>query len=158
MPEISEQELSRLKQAVEELTTLNQIAGAINVSMSIDKITSTIVERCRKRLNASQGAIFLLDSENSEQDRFKTFVRETGPTDGEIPFHLNNSLLGWMVKNKSILLANDPDNDDRLRGVDFAKLGLNSLIATPLLSRGGLQGLLVLFNKNNSDGFSSRDE
>jgi len=158
MPEVSERELERLKRAVEELTTLNRIVSSINVSMSVDKISSTIVDHCRKRVNASQGAIFLMDEEENKEDRFKTFVREISKTEGQIPFHLNNSLQGWMIKNKSILISNDPDNDDRLRGVNFAEIGINSLLAAPLLIRRGLIGLLVLFNKDDEDGFDELDK
>jgi phosphoserine phosphatase RsbU/P len=158
VPQISDAELARLKQAVEELTTLNQIANAVNVSMSIDKITSIIVERCRKRVDASQGAIFLLDDTENAADRFRTFVRQTDTTATNVPFHLNNSLLGWMLKHKSILVSNSPNADDRLPGVNFDKLGIRSLIATPLLSRKGLTGLLVLFNKGGERQFDDRDE
>lgn len=158
MPQISDAELARLKQAVEELTTLNQIANAVNVSMSIDKITSIIVERCRKRIDAAQGAIFLLDDNEDTSDRFRTFVRESDTTAGGVPFHLNNSLLGWMLKHKRILLSNSPDSDERLAGVNFRKLGISSLIATPLLSRKGMTGLLVLFNKGADGAFDERDE
>jgi sigma-B regulation protein RsbU (phosphoserine phosphatase) len=158
MPHISDIELTRLKQAVEELTTLNRIANAINVSMSVEKITSVIVEHCCRRVNAAQGAIFLLDEEDQDVDRFRTFVREISPDSNQIPFHLNRSLLGWMLEYKAMLLSNNPDSDDRLKGVDFAKLGLKSLVAAPLLSRRGLIGILVLFNKKSDAGFEERDK
>ncbi len=157
MPQISDAELTRLKNAVSELSTLNQIANAINVTMSVDQITSNIVEHCRRRVKATQGAIFLLDNQDDKSERFKTFVRETSMRDGEIPFHLNQSLQGWMVKNKSILLTNDPDNDTRLRGVNFAAIGLKSLVAAPMLSRSGLIGLLIMFNSSREEQFNDAD-
>lgn len=158
MPEVSERELKRLKRAVEELTTLNRIVSSINVSMSVDKISSTIVDHCRKRVSASQGAIFLMDEDENKEDRFTTFVREVSGSEGQIPFHLNNSLLGWMIKNKTILVSNDPDNDDRLLGVNFAEIGITSVLAAPLLIRRGLIGLLVLFNKIGDAGFDELDK
>ena len=158
MPQISDQELSRMKQSLDELATLNRIASAINVSMSVDKITKTIVDHCCKRVNASQGAIFLLqDTEQSAED-FKTFVRDTSDAAGGIPFHLNQSLQGWMIKNKSIFLSNNPRTDERIRGVDYDKIGLHSILAAPLLSRKGLIGILVLFNKTDGNGFEDRDK
>jgi len=156
MPEISEKELNRLKQAVEELSTLNRIANTINVTMSVDKISSIIVENCCKKVMASQGAIFLHDEED-EANKFSTFVREVSGG-AELPFHLNNALLGWMLANKSILVSNDPDNDDRLKGVNFESLGIKTVIAAPLLSKSGLIGLLVLFNKTKDSGFDEPDK
>jgi sigma-B regulation protein RsbU (phosphoserine phosphatase) len=158
MPQISDRELLKMKQSLEELTTLNRIAGAINVSMSVDQITKTIVDHCCQRVHADQGAIFLLEQEDSQEDRFRTFVRETSATDGGIPFHLSLSLQGWMLKNRSILLTNDPDSDERIRGTDYAKSGLNNLLAAPLLSRRGIIGVLVLFNKKGDEGFDDRDK
>ncbi len=158
MPEISEKELTRMKQSLEELTTLNRIANAINVSMSIDKITKTIVDHCCKRVQAEQGAIFLIEKDTPDEDQFKTFIRETSKDEGQIPFHLNLSLQGWMVKNRSILLSNDPDTDDRIRGSNYKKLGLKNILASPLLSQRGILGVLVLFNKIDEGGFTDRDK
>ncbi len=157
MPNVSDRELSRLKNSVSELSALNQIANAINVTMSVDKISQIILENCLKRVGASQGAIFLLDDKDQEIDKFKTFVREINPTAGEIPFHLNVSLTGWMIKNKSILLSNDPDGDDRFAGMNFKAIGIRSVLAAPLLSRSGLIGVLVLFNKKVPEAFGEHD-
>jgi len=157
MPQISETELNRLKGAVAELSTLNKIANAINVSMSVDQITSIIVDQCCRRVKASQGAIFLLDDEEQEEDRFRTFVRQVSDHTEKVPFHLNLSLQGWMVKNRTILLSNDPQTDERLRGVDFKAIGLDSLVAAPLMSQRGLIGVIVLFNKTGNDGFADAD-
>ena len=158
MPNISDIELNRLKQAVEELTTLNRIANAINVTMSVDQISSIIVDHCCKRADAAQGAIFLSEDDEAKADRFKTFVREISSDPNQVPFHLHRSLQGWMLKNKSILVSNNPDTDARLKGVNFAELGLKSLVAAPLLSRRGLIGILVLFNKRSDGGFDERDK
>ncbi|MBN2226662.1 MAG: SpoIIE family protein phosphatase [candidate division Zixibacteria bacterium] len=147
-----------MKHAVEELSVLNQIASAINVSMSIDKITRIIVDRCLKRVNAAQGAIFLLDDEPTGDARFTTFIRQMDPGSEQVPYRLNISLTGWMIKHKQILLTNDPQRDDRFSGLDFAKLGIHSILAVPLLSRSGLIGVLVLFNKNDDGGFSDSDK
>ena len=157
MPSISDTEWSRLQQAVDELTALNQIATAINVAMSVEEVTRITVELCLKRLEASQGAVFLLESDAAKTDKFKTFVRSINPDAGEMPFSLNMTLLGWMLKNKSMLVSNDPAADSRLRGVPFARIGVRSLIAAPLLSLNGLLGVLVAFNKRDESGFNDSD-
>jgi phosphoserine phosphatase RsbU/P len=158
MPNISDREFERLKHAVEELTTLNQIANAINVTMKVDAITQTILDHCVKRAGASQGAVFLLDEMHNEADNFKTFVREYDPKAAQIPFRLNMSLTGWMVKNRTVLVSNDPDTDERFKGMNFAQMGITSVMAAPLMSRKGLVGLLVLFNKKDNIGFTDNDK
>lgn len=158
MPNVSDAEWSRMKTAVEELTALNQIASAINVSMSVDKITQITVDHTIRRLKAQQGAVFLLESDGGAEDRFKTFVREMTPESGGVKFRLNMALSGWMIKNRTILVSNEPATDARLVGVDFAQLGISSLLAAPLLSRNGLMGVMAVFNKQDPVGFSEQDK
>lgn len=157
MPNISESEWQRLHHAVDELTALNEIATAVNVAMSVEQVTQITVELCLNRLNTSQGAVFLTDSDASKTDKFKTFVRSMNPSAQEMPFSLNMTLLGWMLKNKALLLTNAPSTDPRLRGVPFAKIGIRSLMAAPLLSLNGLLGVLAVFNKNDEAGFTDAD-
>jgi phosphoserine phosphatase RsbU/P len=158
MPNISDREFERLKNAVDELTTLNQIANAINITMKVDAITQTILDHCVKRTGAAQGAVFLLDELHNEADNFKTFVREYDPKAAQVPFRLNMSLTGWMVKNRTVLVSNDPDTDERFKGMNFTQMGITSVMAAPLMSRKGLVGLLVLFNKKDGVGFTDNDK
>jgi sigma-B regulation protein RsbU (phosphoserine phosphatase) len=158
MPNNLNREQERLKKAVDELSALNQIASAINAMMSIEEITKIIVDSCVKRIRATQGAVYLLNDEKDEVDKFKTFVREFSKSADKIPFHLNESLSGWMIKNKTILVSNKADSDERFRGMNLSKLGINSILAAPLMSRNKLIGSLALFNKRDEAGFSDDDK
>lgn len=161
MPNGFDHEKDRLKQALDELTALNQIAGAINALMSVEKITQVIVDHCVKKVHASQGAVFLLDEKIekvAEGDIFKTFIREFSITAERTPVHLNESITGWMIKNRTILVSNKPDEDERFRGFKFAPLGVHSVLAAPLLARTGLIGTLAVFNKKDAEGFSENDK
>lgn len=140
------------------MVVLNQIANTINALMSVEQITQTIVEHCLKRVQASQGAVFLLEEREKQVDRFKTFVRQFSQTSTNIPFSLNESLTGWMIKHKTMLVSNDPESDERFRGINLAKMEIRSILAAPLLSRGGLLGTLVMFNKKDAGGFSENDK
>ncbi|HSG99115.1 MAG TPA: hypothetical protein VLB27_03640, partial [candidate division Zixibacteria bacterium] len=55
-----EKENQRLRQAVDELAALNEIASAISSSLEVDEINNRIVGKVIKRVKASQGAVFLL--------------------------------------------------------------------------------------------------
>ena len=157
MPDISEQELNRLKSAISELSALNQIAGAINVAMSVDKISQIIIDHCLKKLAAAQGTIFLLDEEE-KADQLKTFVRKMDSGIEQIPLRLNLNLTGWIIKNKKILLSNQPQTDNRFIDMDFNEIGVKSILAAPLLTRKGLVGVLAIFNKNGDGGFTEEDK
>jgi sigma-B regulation protein RsbU (phosphoserine phosphatase) len=158
MPSISERELERLRANVAELSTLNDIATAINLLMSTEDITRTILDNCLRRIPAAQGAVFLIEDNKADTPMFRTFIRESADTAGVPPLHFNWSLLGWMSKNKQLLLMNDPAHDDRFAGIDFHSLGISSVLAAPLLAQSGLIGALVLFNSTASDGFGADDK
>jgi len=158
MPNNLNREQERLKKAVDELSALNQIASAINALMSVEEITKIIVDNCVKRIRATQGAVYLLEEELDDEDKFRTFVREFSKSADKIPFHLNESLSGWMIKNKTILVSNEAASDGRFRMMKLDKLGINSILAAPLLSRNRLIGSLVLFNKRDESGFNDDDK
>jgi sigma-B regulation protein RsbU (phosphoserine phosphatase) len=151
-------ESAKLRKAISELAALNRIASAINSLMAVDEITRIIVDRCLEKLGASQGAVFLIKDRVEQIDKFKTFIREFSQSAERTPFHLNESLLGWMIKNKTIFVSNNPDSDNRLGAIDMATLGIKSIMAAPLTSKGGLIGTLVMFNKNDPAGFNEDDK
>lgn len=154
---ISGRELKRLKASVDELSALNRIAAAINLSNSLDEITDLILDSCLKRLKAEQGAVFLMRDQESDRVTFETFIREKADA-AEAPYHLNQSIIGWMIKHKQILLINDLQNDDRLKGIDFDGTNLSSILSVPLISQNGLIGIMVLFNKRGPKGFTESDK
>ncbi len=160
MADREHRELERLRHAVSELSSLNQISSAINSSMSVDKISSIIVDKCLKHTNAGQGVIFLLEESDADTspDQFKTFVRKMYDSREDIPFHMHMSLAGWMLKNKQLLIINSPKENHPLVGLNFEKLGINSVLAAPLLAHNGLIGVLALFNKRDDGGFTPHDK
>jgi sigma-B regulation protein RsbU (phosphoserine phosphatase) len=158
MPSISERDLNRLRTSVQELTALNQIATAINLSMSVDNIVQVILDNSLERASASQGAVFLLENTSGDAPEFSTFIRKIAEPCDAPPLHLNYTLLGWMTKHKQILAMNSPSEDKRFKGIDFEKLGITSVLAAPLISQNGLIGALVLFNKDGSEGFTGEDK
>lgn len=158
MPSISEQDLNRLRANLEELSALNEIAVAINLSMSVEYITRIILDKCLLRIPASQGAVFLLEDANGDVPMFHTFLREISASADTPPLHLNWTLLGWIIKNKQILAINDTAIDARFQGIDFKGIGINSVLAAPLIAQSGLIGALVLFNKKAVEGFSAEEK
>lgn len=153
MPNDFEQKPDPNQQALEELVALNKIASTINALMSVEEITRKIIDNCLRYVRASHGAVFLLE----EEEKFMTFVREFSSSEKRIEFHLSNLLSAWMIKNKTILVSNDPKNDPNLKGLNLSELGINSILSAPLFSPNGLIGSLVLFNKKDTGGFNSND-
>ncbi|MBD3258394.1 SpoIIE family protein phosphatase, partial [candidate division GN15 bacterium] len=158
MPNISDRELRRLRSSLEELATLNQVANAINLSMSVEDITQVIIDTCVRKTNASQGAVFLLPPESEDTNQMRTFVRQSTDSHSGLPFHLTESLIGWMLKNRTILTVNDTNNTQPGDPAGLKSAGIDSLLSAPLLSRSRIIGAITVVNKPAAGGFDESDK
>lgn len=150
-----EEENLRLKRAVEELTILNDLARGIGASLNSQDIMDTIIRRSLRAVHAEQGVITLVDREAKQPMR--TLIRSMVSSSEHQPFHLDQSLLGWMHLNKKPLVISDPQNDDRFRGVKWEE-PIRSLVCVPLIVKSELIGVLTLFNKRGGGGFTEEDQ
>ena len=147
----------RLKKVVEELAILNDVATAITSTQTLNKIIELIVQRCIKHLNVSQGAVMILEETDNEKP-FQTIIRRQDSSTEILPYRFDTQLTGWMLKNKSPLLINDINNDDRFSFGDEENLPVKSILSVPMSLQGKMIGLITLFNKKNENGFSEDDK
>ena len=152
-----EAENARLKNAVEELSIINDISTAINSTLSLEKIIELIVQKCIKHMSVEQGTVTLL--ENGAQDnQFKTIMRQADQSSGYMPFHLDTQITGWMMKNKKPLIIDDLDSDDRFRTLESEENPIRTLLSVPLILKGRIIGALNVFNKHGGNKFSEPDK
>jgi sigma-B regulation protein RsbU (phosphoserine phosphatase) len=151
---LSEENL-RLRRAVEELTILNDLAREIGASANSQEVMNTIIRRSLRAVHAEQGVITLVDRASSTPMR--TLVRTMISSAESRPFHLDQSVLGWMILNKKPLLVNDPPSDNRFTGVRWDE-SIRTLLAAPLLVKSELIGVLTVYNKKGDAGFSEEDQ
>jgi len=150
-------EIKKLQTAISELSSLNDIASAIGASMSVEDITEIIIDKSLKHIDASQGAVFIINAEQDINQDLQTFIRRTADSQQEIPIHFNMNLTGWMIKHKRILMINSPDKENPLSNIDLKSLGIFTLLASPLLTNKGLIGVLAIFNKRGNTPFTEKD-
>jgi sigma-B regulation protein RsbU (phosphoserine phosphatase) len=156
-PDRVEAENARLKQAVEELSVLNEIATAIDSSMAVDEINRLIISKCIKRMGVEQGVIRLLDASSPDQ-AFKTLVRVVDHSEDGLPFRLGLTLTGWILKNQKPLLTNDLQTDERFKGATEEAAQIKSVLAVPLKTRNRILGILSVFNKRGGAPFDVDDQ
>ncbi len=87
-----ERENERLRRAVNELSTLNELATAIGTARDFDEVIHTIVQRSLRAVGAEQGVVTLVNEASA--DPMKTLIRTTLGTGKHEPFRLDESLLG----------------------------------------------------------------
>ena len=145
----------QLRRAVQELSTLLDLARAISASLDSAEIMRTIINRSLKAMNAQQGVVTLVARDRKQPT--ETLVRANVSSTAHYPFHITESLIGWMYLHKKPLSVNDPRGDERFRGVEWDP-GIESLLCVPLLVKSELSGILTVYNKKDGALFDSNDE
>jgi sigma-B regulation protein RsbU (phosphoserine phosphatase) len=150
-----QEEVTRLRRAVEELSVLNDLARSIGASLDSQQVMRTIVQRSLHAVQAEQGVITLVGSDPVSDTT--TLIRTQLGTSEHPKFHLDRALLGWMYLNAKPLLVNDPQHDERFRGVHF-DVSIRSILCVPLVVKSALKGVLTAYNKKDQQGFTPGDE
>jgi sigma-B regulation protein RsbU (phosphoserine phosphatase) len=149
------EENSRLRKAVEELSILTELSRVISSTMTLNAVIENVVMRSVKAIRGQQGMITLVDEQAPTE--MKTLIRAQDSSANQQQFHLNQNILGWMMINKKPLLTNDFASDQRFSGVR-TDTDVRSLLCVPLLVRNRLIGILAVFNKTDSAGFTEDDK
>ncbi len=153
-PELLFIENRRLRKAFHGLEMLEDIADAATSNLPAEAIINLIIEKSVEGLDAQSGALHLFDDDSSEP-RVTTLARY-GEAPGEaVPAAVAAAVLGWAIKEGKVLRSNDLEYDPRV-GRKIA--GVQSVLTVPLRWKDSLVGLLSVFNKLNSEGFTDEDE
>jgi sigma-B regulation protein RsbU (phosphoserine phosphatase) len=153
-PEALQDEVRRLRRAVEELSILNDIARAISASLNAEEIMQTLIRKSLRAVNAEQGVITLVEN---EEKSMKTLIRTMVSSADAPAFHMHQALIGWMHLNKKPLSVDNPANDPRFRGVQWDD-NIKTLLCVPLIVKSELRGVLTVYNKKDSQSFNSDDQ
>ena len=152
-----EEENKRLRNAIAELSIINDIATTINSTQPVEQIVDIIVKKCVKHLNVEQGAIMLLDESDKEKP-LHTMIREQQSSLDLLPYRFDTQLTGWMLKNQEPLLVNNLKEDERFKDLVDKTTPFESFLSVPLRVKNKMQGILTVFNKRANEKFSSNDQ
>ncbi len=151
------EENKRLRNAIAELSILNDIATTINSTQPVEQIVDLIVKKCVKHLNVEQGAIMLLDEKDKEKP-LQTMIREQQSSLDLLPYRFDAQLTGWMLKNQEPLLVNNLKEDERFKDLVDKTTPIESFLSVPLRVKNKMMGVLTVFNKRSNEKFSSTDQ
>ncbi|MFQ5706838.1 MAG: PP2C family protein-serine/threonine phosphatase [bacterium] len=151
------EENARLKKSVQELVTINELARIISSTMSLEKVLDRVVASSVKAIDAEQGTIHLLEK-MAGGDPFKTLIRKADETTPADKYRLDDVLSGWMIKHRNPLLINDFSRTKLFKGSRPEDEKIKTLLSVPLMCKGGLIGVLNLFNKKGPGVFSEDDQ
>jgi serine phosphatase RsbU (regulator of sigma subunit) len=147
----------RLKQAVEELNFLNEVALKVGRAGSAEEAEKAIITTCVERLKAEQGALWKMNTE--EVSPLATVARVFEGGIPGLPVRLNLQILDWIQRQQAPLLSNDLASDTRFKhGPQGPPSGLRSILAVPLFHHNVIMGLLAVVNSRSPGGFTEDDQ
>lgn len=149
-------ENKRLRDSIGELKILNDISMSLGTEISEDKVLDMIIKKCIIHLGVEQGVIHLLE-ETDSANQLKTILRKSDTRAQNYSFHLGVQIAGRIIKDQKGLIINDIYNDQRFKFDEKKIVGLRSLIAAPMLLKGKILGIIVLYNKQKEGEFSEND-
>ncbi|MFN2285265.1 MAG: ATP-binding protein [Anaerolineae bacterium] len=143
-----------LKQSIATLERLIHISRHLNSTLEMRPLLQQIVESARDLTDADGASILLMESDDALR-----FAAACGPDATlleitEVP--LDNSLAGWVVKNRQMLIVEDVLSDPRhfvIRSIDPTQ----SLLAVPMIFGDQVIGVLESVTTKTRHRFTPED-
>ncbi len=150
-----EAEILRLRAAVGELKILNEIAVSSGKATKIDQILQLIVGKSITAVEAEQGSILLVTS--NDREPFKTIIRQDDTSSLKHNYHIGASITGWVLINKESLIIENLRKDKRFEPSEEEMKDIQSVLCVPIWFEGKIIGIMMLINKKNQSSFSQND-
>ena len=145
----------RVKSRIERYLQLFQVGQIITSEIDFDILFKVIIEQINKIMNTENCSIFLIDE---QKQYLKAFI-STDLKKDDIRIPKDHGVAGWVYKNQSPVIIDDPYNDPRFyAGVD-KKTGFktNCILCVPLINRkNNCIGTMQVLNKKHS-AFTGED-
>ena len=149
-----EESYESLKQSIATLGQLIHISRHLNSTLEMRPLLQQIVESARDLTDADGASILLMESDNTLR-----FAAACGPDATLLDFTevpLDNSLAGWVVKNRQMLIVEDVLSDPR----HFVIQSVNptqSLLAVPMIFGDQVIGVLESVATKTRHSFTPED-
>jgi len=150
-----EREVKRLRNAVEELSLLNDIAVTASHTIDISQMIDIIVKKACKAVKAELGTIMLITE--GEERPLKTYIRRADLS-GHIPkYRVSPDITGWVLKHQEPLIIKDLARDKRFPLSAVENKEVRSVLCVPIWYQAKIIGILMMTNKRGRDPFSTDD-
>ena len=152
--EVLESEVIRLRNAVDQLSSLNELARLMSTAQDLEALNQRLVRHSLRMIGAEQGVVTMVSESFSPTS---TLVRTRVMKENKEEYRPNDAVLGWMGHYKKPLRIDDVRQAKEFAPADWHP-AIRSVLCAPLLVKTRLLGVLCLFNKNAGATFSEDDE
>ncbi len=149
-----ENEVERLKSAIQELAVLNDLAITASSSLDVNQVLDIIVEKSIKATKGEQGSILLLTEQ--EDSPLKTLIRQQDRS-RLLTYRIGTNITGWVLKHQKPLIIDDLSTDERFNTTEQERQEIRSVLCVPIRFRARLLGILMVTNKKTFEPFSKDD-
>jgi signal transduction histidine kinase len=139
------------RERAKALAAISEAGQEIAASVDLDRTLQMVMDKAAETLPMDAGALFVFD-ETSQL--YRVAVSHNLPPEqvDEITFAFDEGVPGWVVKHRKPLIINDAAGDPRVHPY-VVEQSVQSVLATPLISRERLVGVLNLFGQTGSNAF-----
>ncbi|MFQ5576808.1 MAG: ATP-binding protein [Anaerolineae bacterium] len=141
----------------EKLLLLNQITDELNTDLDLDNMLQRVIDLTVTHFRALNGSIMLFD-ENKRV--IKYILQQKNVSDAQahkiVGQVLTEGFAGWVLKHGRGDIIPDTQHDDRWYTFPNQPYTARSVIATPLIRRNHVTGILTI-NHDKPDRFSRQD-
>ncbi|MCI0370952.1 MAG: zinc-ribbon domain-containing protein [candidate division NC10 bacterium] len=146
-----------LQAKVKELSTLNRVGKYIHSLLEIHPLLDKIVLSIAAVMGVEIVSIMLVEKDTNEM----TIRAATGLSEEIVRTtrqKVGTGIAGWVVEKGESLLINDIEKDTRFNKLaSDAKYKTKSLLSVPLVSKGGVLGVINVNRKTSGETFTEND-
>jgi len=133
------------------LTAIHEAGREIAATLDLERTLGQVMEKAAQTLPMDAGILFRLDE---DRRRYEVAVSHNLPAERveKIWFAFDEGVPGWVVRKRRPLVINDAREDPRVHPRVLEE-GVLSVLATPLVTRERVVGVLNLFCQTGTDAF-----
>ncbi len=135
-----------------QLAAISDAAQEITEALDPDRTLRLVMEKAAETMPMDAGALFQLEP-GSMTYRVAVSYNLSPEIENQIDFSFEEGVPGWVVKNRESLVIPDAAQDPRVHPY-IVELGVKSVLATVLLAREQVVGVLTLYSKSLVNAFS----
>jgi GAF domain-containing protein len=148
----------RTERQARELATLNRIGRTLTSSLDPERVPSLIMEQVCELLGVEEGSLLLVDELSGDL----VFAYTSGYFGSQLlgqRIPSGAGIAGYVASSGKSLIVNDVRGDDRFHSDTDQSTGYTTraVLAVPLRSVGGVQGVIEVLNPRHGGTFTSND-
>ncbi|MEA3070194.1 MAG: hypothetical protein QOD29_1640, partial [Alphaproteobacteria bacterium] len=138
-----------LSQSIGELRALGEVTQAVNSSVDLETVLSTIVAKATQLSNTEAGAIYVFDDASREFRLRATYGMDDTiiAAIGDRHIHIGETAIGRAVEQRMPIQIPDVQNDPSSVLDVIVRAGFRALLTVPLLGPDRIVGALVVRRK-----------